>query len=421
MMKTLRFALLSAVAMFSTAAMADTTVVGAEDNTTGWWTAFSDYYTIAPNKTLKLKFQNFTSKENNWNNWLIVVTTDANRPTEEVPVPEYAEYVALRADNYGWQGANNTAPETPNDWFTSLTSNYNWDTFLSDMDGSTVEMTVKRLNAAVTIHADITTTGGTKYFEEFVINCGDGTQNIRAFLTTEKGHLVIDNSATTIEDTEIPTAPTEGTVIGELDNTTGWWTAFSDSYKLAKNESVTFEFENYSNKQNNWNNFLVAATNDVERNADGYKEYFIMRADNYCWGTYGNSNPDDANYYAGYVFTNNYNWDTFKDDLDGATVKLTVSRNAAKITAHADVTTAGGVAYFEELNVDGCDDGEQTIRTFLTVEGGHLVLKSAETTGIANIMNDRVADGVRYNLAGQKVGADYKGVVIENGKKMMVK
>ncbi len=41
--------------------------------------------------------------------------------------------------------------------------------------------------------------------------------------------------------------------------------------------------------------------------------------------------------------------------------------------------------------------------------------------GVETVKADRVADGVRYNLAGQKVGADYKGVVIENGKKMMVK
>ena len=30
-------------------------------------------------------------------------------------------------------------------------------------------------------------------------------------------------------------------------------------------------------------------------------------------------------------------------------------------------------------------------------------------------------DGVMYNLAGQKVGKDYKGVVIVNGKKVMMK
>ena len=42
-------------------------------------------------------------------------------------------------------------------------------------------------------------------------------------------------------------------------------------------------------------------------------------------------------------------------------------------------------------------------------------------TGINNITVDNAKKGVRYNLAGQRVNESYKGVVIENGKKMIVK
>lgn len=42
------------------------------------------------------------------------------------------------------------------------------------------------------------------------------------------------------------------------------------------------------------------------------------------------------------------------------------------------------------------------------------------TTGISKIQTS-ATKSVRYNLAGQKVGADYKGVVIENGKKFVNK
>lgn len=41
-------------------------------------------------------------------------------------------------------------------------------------------------------------------------------------------------------------------------------------------------------------------------------------------------------------------------------------------------------------------------------------------TGISSVKKNQ-QPSVRYNLAGQKVGANYKGVVIENGKKMVVK
>ena len=116
------------------------------------------------------------------------------------------------------------------------------------MDGSTVNMTISRVGARVTLHADITTVGEADYYEEFVIDCGDGTQNIRAFLTTDGGHLVIDDDATTITDSEMPeTITIQGTQIGETDLTTGWWSAFSDYYKLAKNQVLTLQFINYTN------------------------------------------------------------------------------------------------------------------------------------------------------------------------------
>jgi len=46
--------------------------------------------------------------------------------------------------------------------------------------------------------------------------------------------------------------------------------------------------------------------------------------------------------------------------------------------------------------------------------------EESETTAI-NAVTTAVENGVRYNLAGQKVGADYKGIVIVNGKKYLRK
>lgn len=44
------------------------------------------------------------------------------------------------------------------------------------------------------------------------------------------------------------------------------------------------------------------------------------------------------------------------------------------------------------------------------------------TTGIQTIQQNSVkADGIMYSLSGQKVGANYKGIVICNGKKMIKK
>lgn len=42
-------------------------------------------------------------------------------------------------------------------------------------------------------------------------------------------------------------------------------------------------------------------------------------------------------------------------------------------------------------------------------------------TGISSIVADKAGNGIRYNIAGQRVDSNYKGIVIENGRKKIVK
>ena len=51
-----------------------------------------------------------------------------------------------------------------------------------------------------------------------------------------------------------------------------------------------------------------------------------------------------------------------------------------------------------------------------------IVIAEAETTGIGNVVADVDADAAKYNLAGQKVGNGYKGIVVrKDGKKYLAK
>lgn len=77
-----------------------TSIVGAEDNSSGWWTAFSDYFTIPANKLLHLEFINHGTGVNNWNNWNLAVTN----PVADRTAADYKEYFVLRADAWGWGG-----------------------------------------------------------------------------------------------------------------------------------------------------------------------------------------------------------------------------------------------------------------------------------------------------------------------------
>ena len=42
-------------------------------------------------------------------------------------------------------------------------------------------------------------------------------------------------------------------------------------------------------------------------------------------------------------------------------------------------------------------------------------------TGISTVTSDTAADGPAYNLSGQQVGEGYKGIVIRNGRKVVIR
>lgn len=156
------------------------------------------------------------------------------------------------------------------------------------------------------------------------------------------------------------------TVVGNTDFSSAFWSAFSDSYTIPAGNELKLKFVNHSSKGNNWNNWVIALTNDVERGGSGYLEYFVLRADNFAWWPTGNTgdNPD-----AGFSLTSNYNWETFKNDMDGATVELIVSRKGSTISVDAVTTTTANNVYTESFSMPNCGDGTQPVRAFLVCDG----------------------------------------------------
>lgn len=120
-------------------------IVGAEDNSSAFFTAFSDDFKVESGKTKAITFTNYTSRANNWSNFLVVL-----RETDTAK-----EYVVVRADNYGWgNGYAACKPSGPQ---------ANWESWLAEMDGA--EVTV------------------------FVTNNGDGTADIRTVMKGNKGTI----------------------------------------------------------------------------------------------------------------------------------------------------------------------------------------------------------------------------------------
>ena len=66
------------------------------------------------------------------------------------------------------------------------------------------------------------------------------------------------------------------------------------------------------------------------------------------------------------------------------------------------------------------ENGSNVVITF-NEETKEVIATVTAATGINAAVANKTQNGVRYNLAGQKVSANYKGVVIQNGKKIVVK
>ena len=82
----------------------------------------------------------------------------------------------------------------------------------------------------------------------------------------------------TVKESASSAAAFTPSLVGLKDNTTAWWTVFSDDVKVPAGETRSFSFTNYTDGLNNWDNFVT-----ILRNADK-KEYGVVRADNYGWG-----------------------------------------------------------------------------------------------------------------------------------------
>lgn len=78
----------------------DPTIVGAEDNSTGWWGAHAQDINVPSGKICAWYFTNYGSGANNWNNWVAVLRGAALN-----------EYAVLRADNYGWGAGYENNPD----------------------------------------------------------------------------------------------------------------------------------------------------------------------------------------------------------------------------------------------------------------------------------------------------------------------
>ena len=299
------------------------TSLGATDNSTGWWGAHSDNIKVGPNETFVSSFTNYTSGANNWNNFVIVLCKADN-----------SEYAVVRADNYGW--GNGYAACTP------MGNQGNWATWLAAMDGAKVTTYVTNNgDGTADVKAVMVGNDGNTYTQEYIgINTVDPDDFYFRF-TVDDCHLEFDN------------------VLGADDNSTGWWGAHSEMIQVPVGKTCSTRIRNYTNGQNNWNNFVVVLTR-----ADN-SEYAVVRADNYGWGEcYGACTPSGGQ----------ANWGAWLAAMDDAQVTVSVTNNGGSADVRCVMVGNDGVTYYQDYIGISPTDGDDLFFRF-TVDGCHMIFE----------------------------------------------
>lgn len=189
------------------------------------------------------------------------------------------------------------------------------------------------------------------------------------------------------------------TFIGAEDNTTDYLGAKSEAYAINANGTWTFSFTNYNSGSGSvWNNFLLELSN-------GINDEFVLRADAYELVRGGSAN----------ITRTGYTWVSdaqFINDMNGAAVAMTVTRNGNVITMNSTITPANSTAAFQYDYVYTMAAGNLSL--YLSVDHSHISTPVASweaTTG--TILETKV---VNFNFEdGEKkfTNAGRSGLVVE--------
>ena len=304
------------------------TSIGATDNSTGFWGAHSDNIKVNPGETFVSYFTNYTNGQNNWNNFCVVLCAADN-----------SEYAVVRADNYGWGAGYENNPG-----LMLSGGQADWGAWLSAMDG-----------------AKVTT---------YVTNNGDGTADVKAVMVGNDGvtYEQFYNGILINPDDFYFRFTVDGchlefdTVIGAEDNSTGFWGAHSEIINVPVGKTYSTRFKNFTNLQNNWNNFCVVLTR-IDNS-----EYGVVRADNYGWGASYENNPNLV------LSGGQSDWGAWLSAMDDAMVTVSVTNNGGSADVKCVMIGNDGMTYYQDYIGISPVDGDD-LYFHMTVDGCHLVFE----------------------------------------------
>lgn len=226
------------------------------------------------------------------------------------------------------------------------------------------------------------------------MKCGDLVMNLGPFTRGTKGVNYVSDNVFYPESSR-------------KDLTAGWWSNFSkEDYIIEKGMEMTFHFINYSDAADNWHNWALYGASTTH-GGSGYKEYFGLRCDNWDNTTGGNAGC-----------SSNFNWDTFKQDMNGSQVDMTVKYSMDGVFAMNSVITTNQNKEYNYSYTKAVSDAPSQITLFFVNEKSYIdgsgLLAVDVVEDASNEMDTRC-----FNLQGLPVDDSYNGIIITRGKKIL--
>ena len=149
-------------------------VLGETNNSSAWWSAHTGNLDVPMGQTRKVVFTNYSSKANNWNNFVIVLRAQNN-----------TEYAVLRADNFGWGSGYGSC--------THGGIQGDWAPWLASMDGAKVTVYITNVsNGTADVQIVMRGTDGKTYTQHYLGIDSINPNDLYFAFTIDSCHLVFD-------------------------------------------------------------------------------------------------------------------------------------------------------------------------------------------------------------------------------------
>lgn len=315
-------------------------ILGSLDFSNDFGDKVSEAISIADGDTMQIKLANWSDGADSKNNYAMLFTNGkTENPLKDAVAKVYADADGDGTFTYTWG---------------------NWKTWSQKvMKDADVTLTIERNGSILTIQADNVDYNESKNTMYATVDVG-AAADLYLYLTSKAAYVELLS-------VKNMTVKTTGTIVGSTDRNSPFWTEFTDIWAVPEGGSKTITFTNYTAGGNNWDNFvaiLQSTATGHSTDTEGYKEYAVVRADNYGWGsTFDNADEKKES---------NWNWDTFKSDMDGARIVLTATNSNGIAAIEFTATTVDGTVYtqkYKDIPVDGA------VYLTLTLENSYLIFE----------------------------------------------